>query len=79
MQKRANLAAGGIDYTPEVSLQQPLSGDALSAAVGQEFDTFVQDRYGDMLQGQRASALYNDTYANVLTNIANLGNYIKGR
>ena len=77
--QRANLAAGGIDYSPEVSLQQPLSGEGLTAAVGQEFDTFVQDRYGDMLQGQRASALYNDTYANVLTNIANLGNYIKGR
>ena len=77
--QRANLAAGGIDYSPEVSLQQPLSAEALTAAVGQEFDTFVQDRYGDMLQGQRASALYNDTYANVLTNIANLGNYIKGR
>jgi hypothetical protein len=76
---RAQLAGSGIDYNPEVTLEQPLSGEALASAVGNEFDKFIQDRYGDMLQGQRASALYNDTYANVLTNIANLGNYIKGR
>ena len=50
-----------------------------NTVIGQEFDEFVKDKYGDMLQGQRDTALYNNTFVNLLTNIGNIGRYVRGK
>lgn len=77
--RRANYAAKGLDYTPTVELQGTVPQDQIGAVMGQEFDQFVRDKYGPMLQGQRSSALYNNTFTNLLTNLSNIGRYIKTR
>jgi len=76
---RAMLARTGSDYQQEVELQGIVPQEQMGAAIGQEFDQFVRDKYGPMLEGQRATGLYNNTFANLLTNLGNIGRYIKGR
>jgi len=76
---RAMLARTGSDYPQEVELQGTIPSEQIGAAIGFEFDEFVKDKYGPMLEGQRATGLYNNTFANLLTNLGNIGRYIKGR
>jgi len=76
---RAMLARTSSDYPQEVELQGTIPSEQIGAAIGFEFDEFVKDKYGPMLEGQRATGLYNNTFANLLTNLGNIGRYIKGR
>jgi len=76
---RAMLARTGSDYPQEVELQGTIPSEQIGAAIGFEFDEFVKDKYGPMLEGQRATGLYNNTFGNLLTNLGNIGRYIKGR
>jgi len=76
---RAMLARTGSDYPQEVELQGTIPSEQIGAAIGFEFDQFVKDKYGPMLEGQRATGLYNNTFGNLLTNLGNIGRYIKGR
>ena len=76
---RAMLARTGSDYPQQVELEGTIPSDQIGAAIGVEFDEFVRDKYGPMLEGQRSTGLYNNTFANLLTNLGNIGRYIKGR
>ena len=76
---RAMLARTGSDYPQEVELQGTIPSEQIGSAIGFEFDEFVKDKYGPMLEGQRATGLYNNTFGNLLTNLGNIGRYIKGR
>ena len=77
--QRAQAAQSGMPYENELELQGTVSQENMGAVIGQEFDEFVKDKYGDMLQGQRDTALYNNTFVNLLTNIGNIGRYVKGK
>mgnify|MGYP007073209301 FL=1 len=76
---RKLLAQNGSDYNQEVELQGVVSQEQMGAAIGQEFDNFVQDKYGPMLEGQKNTALYNNTFVNLLTNLGNIGRFVRGR
>ena len=76
---RAMLARTGSDYPQQVELEGTIPSDQIGAAIGVEFDEFVRDKYGPMLEGQRSTGLYNNTFANLLTTLGNIGRYIKGR
>jgi hypothetical protein len=68
-----------MPYENDLELQGTVSQEQMGAVIGQEFDEFVKDKYGDMLQGQRDTALYNNTFVNLLTNIGNIGRYVRGK
>ncbi len=77
--QRAQAAQSGMPYENDLELQGTVSQEQMGAVIGQEFDEFVKDKYGDMLQGQRDTALYNNTFVNLLTNIGNIGRYVRGK